>query len=564
MVDQEKGGFAESESGAAQLLRRREALQAQYEQLLSWVRAGAPSGDALSAAFKQLHDALLIVCDAERELRACLELIAAKDAACEAQQRRCKELLDACPDAYFVTNHAGVIREANPAAATLTGRAMERLIGTPLVDLIHSEQRAGFLLQVEELVERGRLEQVGSRIVRDDSSVASVAISATMCAVEQRWVLCDVTDAVQDKQQLREMHQTIQRSERLAAIGTLAAGLGHDVKNLLFPMRRRLESLAEAKLSAEATEDVEGLRHVVRYLQQLANNLQLMAERPDASQMMQGTTEIVTWWEHVSPLVRTATRSSVQLRARFGDGLPPLNIAPHLLTQAVMNLVSNAGEVMGDGGVITVWAEQARHGSFVPVGVSDNGPGMSAEVLRRALDPFFTTGPRSRGLSTGMGLSLVRSIVRSVAGSIRIDSRPGEGTTVVLRLPIAPEPGPGGQRIAGGTPCAAVSVRDSHLAATMCTLLNLSRLPSWRCDPMDPGDCDLWIVEPESVDVAKAQAFLHADAKRRLVLFGHKSSQWEEIKAMWIDPSASLSNLRDTLSEIAFDVLRGGERAPRS
>jgi len=545
----------------ALLARHREQLQQQYRELTAAPQASlhddAAISDALSRSLAELRGALQIMDEAERQLRAHSERLAAKEADCELHRRRYRELLESCPDAYIVTDHDGIICEANVAASKLTGRDPEDLIDTHLAELIHPEKREDFLSSAAELPNLGQIEHMETCVIAGDEAIASVAISATMCDVEQRWVLCDVTGLEEDKQELRQMRDEIQRSERLAAIGTLAAGLGHDVKNLLFPMRRRLQSLAAADLSPRAVEDLQGLRHVVTYLQQLASTLQLMAERPDPSQMVEGTTDIVTWWEHVAPLVRTATRSSVQLRTNFGDDLPPLNIAPHLLTQAVMNLVSNAGEVMTDGGTIKVWAKRAKHGPFVRVGVSDTGPGMSPDVLRRALDPFFTTKPRTRGLSTGMGLSLVRSIAKSVAGSVRIDSTPGQGTTVVLRFPVAPEPMQTGARSAGSTPCAAVSVSDSHLAATMCTLLNLSRLPSWRCDPQDPGECNLWIVEPESVEVDMACEFLRADDKRRLVLFGRKSEHWREVEATWIDPSASLANLRDALSEIAFDVLQG-------
>src|SRR5690606_32849549 len=104
---------------------------------------------------------------------------------------------------------------------------------------------------------------------------------------------------------------------------------------------------------------------------------------------------------------------------------------------------------------------------------------------------------------------------------------------------------------------AAVSVSDSHLASTMCTLLNLSRLPSWRCDPHDPGDCRLWIVEPECIPVAMAREYLRTSEKRRLVFFGRQHDQWRDISAVWIDPAASLGTIRDTLSQVAFEVLQG-------
>lgn len=547
--------------GVTSLHERRRELERQFQELAQEFEAGGSLGeDALSTALQQINEALQAMSCAESELLARTQQLAESHSECDRERQRYLDLFQLCPDPYLVTNSRGKISEANRAAGEMAGCPSGELVGMAIQELVHPDEREAFEGRISEINRLSRIDGWEVRLHLDDSKTVPVAVTVIPSDHDNRhgdlrWLLRDLTAIEQDRLDMQRMRDEIHRSERLTAIGTLAAGLGHDVKNLLLPMRCRLDSLSSLELPAQARQDVEGLRHAVGYLQQLANNLQLMAERPDPTQPELSRTELIAWWEHVAPLMRTATRTNVHISAQLDDGIPSLAIAPHLLTQVVMNLINNASEVMPEGGRVSVWAKRSKHGPFVKLGVSDDGPGMPAEVLRKALDPFFTTKPRGRGLSTGMGLSLVRSILKSVAGSVRIDSTPGQGTTVILRLPIASD-----QRIsvsgsASGVAHAAVSISDSHLASTMCTLLNLSRLPSWRCDPHDPGDCALWVVEPQSIAIALAREFL-TDRKRRLVLFGHQTDQWNQIDAIWLDPTSSLATIRDVLSQAALDVLQ--------
>ena len=558
MGDQQEIGHARQ--AAAPLLHElRERLLQQCEAMTEIEHSAGDVEERMAAAMRTLQPALDALQVAERDMHRLTSELDAANSKCERERRRYADLFELCPEPYLVTDVSWHIREANYAAIRLVELPNEQIIAHTVHDLVHPEDREAFRKRLEELPHRKHIDDWEIRFQVAEARTIPVSISVALCGQnrnEIRWLIRDLTDVDQDRMEMQQMREEIHRSERMTAIGTLAAGLGHDVKNLLFPMRCRLDSLAASDLPSQAVQDVEGIRHAVGYLQQLANNLQLMAERPDPSLTVQGTTELQAWWEHVVPLMRTATRASVQVDAKLGPDLPPINIAPHLLTQAVMNLINNASEVMAEGGRITVWANRSKHGPFIKLGVTDEGPGMAPEVLRRALDPFFTTKPRGRGISTGMGLSLVRSIIKNVAGSVRVDSTPGAGTTVILRLPIAVESDQAKAGAGQSVAYAAVSVSDSHLAATMCTLLNLSRMPSWRSDPHDPGDCKLWIVEPTSIPINMAREYLRTDKSRRLILCGKQEGEWRNIAADWIDPSASLPTIRDVLSQAAFAVLQ--------
>lgn len=232
--------------------------------------------------------------------------------------------------------------------------------------------------------------------------------------------------------ELRASHQQLRLAERLASVGTLAAGLGHDMNNLLFPVLCRLDALDAAGLDDQAAEEVAQVRQSIEYLQQLSDGLRLMVLDPDDPDASRHTTDLRSWADEVAPLLRAALPRESTLEYDIPDDVPPIAVAPHRLTQAVYNLVVNASEAISRGGTITVRAEVQGEGRLVRVSVTDNGKGMPAEVAGRALEPFFTT--KKRHLSTGLGLALVHGVATSAGGSVEIESSPGAGTTVTLNL----------------------------------------------------------------------------------------------------------------------------------
>jgi len=233
--------------------------------------------------------------------------------------------------------------------------------------------------------------------------------------------------------ELEASHEQLRLADRLASIGTLAAGLGHDMNNVLLPIRFRLDALHAKDLPDHARTHFVEVRKSVEYLQQLADGLHLLSLDPEDAEASAAGTDVTAWWEQVGTLLARGLPKHVRLATSWPSNLPPLAVAPHRLTQAVLNLVVNAGEAVGEDGKVRVWAEPFEDRRFVRLGVTDNGHGMTPQVKRRALDPFFTT--KTRGLGTGLGLSLVQGVARSAGGTVQIDSAPGGGATIVLTLP---------------------------------------------------------------------------------------------------------------------------------
>ena len=344
--------------------------------------------------------------------------------------------------------------------------------------------------------------------------------------------------------ELEASNEQLRLADRLASIGTLAAGLGHDMNNVLLPIRCRLDALDADQLPEKSRRHFEEVRKSVQYLQQLADGLHLLSLDPeDAEASLEGT-DLPEWWDQVGPLLARGLPRHVRLATSWPSTLPAVAVPPHRLTQAILNLVVNAGEAVGDDGKVRVWAHASDDRRFVRLGVSDNGHGMTPEVKRRALDAFFTT--KKRGLGTGLGLSLVQGVVRSAGGLLTIDSGAGRGTTIVLELPVhsvRPSEAP-------DLP-ATVSVADPRMASFACTLLEAAGFTVTRNSCGDPGSAIFWLTDASPAALERARAFLDLGLRRRILVLGSAPDQWARLGAVVVDDPEDFETLRERVLEAA-------------
>lgn len=221
------------------------------------------------------------------------------------------------------------------------------------------------------------------------------------------------------------------RSQKLAAVGQLAAAVGHDLRNPLaaisnsvFVLRRRLDkagALTPAVLEplALAERETEATRRIVTDLLDFTREAPLEREAVPLQPLL----------DEVAGLVRRrdAVRLSLDVAGLGVSG------SRDRLRQVLMNLVQNAAEAVPEGRAGHVEVRAAREGAQVRVTVRDDGEGMDEATRARVLEPLFTT--KKEG--TGLGLAIVDSLVKQHGGTLRLDSTPGQGTTVTVRLPAA-------------------------------------------------------------------------------------------------------------------------------
>jgi two-component system NtrC family sensor kinase len=240
--------------------------------------------------------------------------------------------------------------------------------------------------------------------------------------------------AERDRELAEKTHELLQ-SERLAAVGRMAAQITHEIRNPLASLSLNAELLSE-QLSAGDGADVTEARALVAAMAREVDRLAEVTEeylrfarlpRPVVAQVDAG--ELVE--EFLSFTAPELAAQGIRLERRLEAGPLPVRADDGQLRQVLLNLVRNARDAAGPGGTVTVSAR--ADGGQVELGVADDGPGIPDAVRERMFEPFFTTKPQG----TGLGLAVVRQIVRDHAGELVCETAPGQGTRMTVRLPVA-------------------------------------------------------------------------------------------------------------------------------
>jgi PAS domain S-box-containing protein len=372
-------------------------------------------------------------------------------------------LVDAMPLALALFDADRRLVRANRLYAELTDLTPDQLAGRALRDA-WPNAAANLDAQIAAVTSTGRAE---TRLVEFLSAAGTRFADVTLARFENGdggWLFIglDVTEREQFARQLAEqarargsqterlehlvdesarqlqaLRSARERERRLAAVGQLAAGVMHDVNNVLNPI------LAAAYLVDASAGDVAAVKEYAQRIthsaemgvSRLARLRQFIRQEPidealeDVIDLAQAIDEVLAL---AAPLWEGRDRGKgVRIDRDLELGAVVRGLAPELRA-AMLNLVHNALDAMPGGGALVVSAS-VRDG-FAVAEFRDTGTGMAADVLERAFEPFFST-KGSRGM--GLGLAEVYGIVRRHRGSAEIDSEPGKGTTVRMRFPLA-------------------------------------------------------------------------------------------------------------------------------
>jgi len=227
------------------------------------------------------------------------------------------------------------------------------------------------------------------------------------------------------------------QAEKLAALGTLAAGLAHELNNPIGIISSRAELMLLEAESAPLSSDVaEDLRVIHRHAQRVARIAQGLLSFSRHSPGERGRVDLNQVVDETLLLVeKMIVKDGLTLRRALAPGLPQIWGDANALQQVVMNLVTNARDAVRGGGEISVETSAVvEPPGGVQLIVHDTGPGIPPEILPKIFDPFFTT----KAEGTGLGLSISYGIVREHQGTVDVQSAPGEGTTFVLTFRSAP------------------------------------------------------------------------------------------------------------------------------
>jgi len=244
--------------------------------------------------------------------------------------------------------------------------------------------------------------------------------------------------SVREVSDLRRLEREIWQVEKMSALGRLAASVAHEVRNPLGAVDIQLQLLEENLASLgdpvpeRIAERLNTARTEMRRLDGIVQNF-LRFSRPPAVHLQEvDANELLS---HLHALVEPEARErQIDLTLELGDGLPHIAADENLLSQALLNILLNAFQAVGQAPRVALRSLLDEEGDHVQFQISDNGCGIAPEDLERATKYYYT--PNDPG--TGLGLSIAQGIVREHRGSLDLESHIGAGTTVTLALPATP------------------------------------------------------------------------------------------------------------------------------
>ena len=361
-------------------------------------------------------------------------------------QERYQRLLESITSYVFSVNlEHGMpgTTQHGPGCQSLTGYTPEAFREDPSLwsELIHSEDKAALAGQLKTLPAGKRPMSLEHRILHKDGStrwvrttlVPHLDLKGTLCSYDG--IIVDISERKKAEEEQRRLEVQLFQSQKLESLGTLAGGVAHDLNNVLAAILGlatiHREDLDPAGFLAQSLDTITTAclrgRDVVKGLLSFARR-DLEYLRPVDLNIL--ILEIVQ-------LLNATTLKQIKITTDFQEPLGLFEGDEAALSHALMNLCLNAVDAMPGGGSMAIQTRLSRHGGR-EVRVRDTGVGMSPEVLRRAVDPFFTTKPVGKG--TGLGLATVQGTMNAHGGTLELRSEPGQGTEAVLRFPPVKDP----------------------------------------------------------------------------------------------------------------------------
>jgi PAS domain S-box-containing protein len=363
----------------------------------------------------------------------------------EADRERHLAAIEQVAEGIAITDTEGTIEYINSAFEKITGYQKQELIGKNLRILKSGEHDELFYRQLWEKIIagntwNGRLtnKKKNGSFYNEDATISPVFDKSgkiiNFVAVKR-----DVTDEIR-------MEKVLQQSQKMESIGTLAGGIAHDFNNILFPIVGHTEMLLEdvsedhpfrnsiREIYTGALRARDLVQQILAFSRQGNSELTLMKMQPIIKEALK--------------LIRSTIPTTISIRQHLQSDCGPVKADPTQIHQIVMNLTTNAYHAMEDnGGELNLTLKEIKlseydlippdlkPGFYACLSITDTGMGMNKNLMDKIFEPYFTT--KEKGKGTGMGLSVVHGIVKSMNGEIQVHSELGKGTEFHIFLPIA-------------------------------------------------------------------------------------------------------------------------------
>lgn len=356
-----------------------------------------------------------------------------------------KAVLETTSTGYVMLDEAGCVIEANSQYVRLTGhQSFDEIKGRSVVEWTGPEDRERNAEEVRKCLERGRTLNLQIHYVDASGKVTPIELDATCVNTREGrriLTLCrDITERKRIEEERKDLETQMQQSQKMESLGVLAGGIAHDFNNLLMAVLGN----ADMALSSLAPNSpiCETIQEIIKGAHRAAELCKQMLAYSGKSQFVVEPQELSAIVREMTHMLEVSVSKKAVLRYNFADNLPAIDADATQLRQVVMNLILNASEALDNkSGVISVatgarecsetylrecfLGEKLPPGLYVYLEVTDTGCGMDPKTVSRVFEPFFSTKFTGRGL----GLTAVFGIVRGHQGALRVESKPGRGTT---------------------------------------------------------------------------------------------------------------------------------------
>jgi two-component system NtrC family sensor kinase len=351
-------------------------------------------------------------------------------------------LLESSADCIIVSDLRGRVIFYNKAAERLTGFSSDEVIGKFHVTKFYSMDMAREImkkLRSGDYGDRGKLENYMLTIFGKNNEEIPVALSASIVYEGKKelatlGIFKDLREKITMEKELQDTQVRLLQSEKMASLGSLAAGVAHEINNplggiLIYAslLMEDFEASNDPRLQdlKKIVDEASRCKEIVKSLLEFGRQTESRFEPIDVNKAIV---------DDLFFLEKQVLFHDIKIIKHLDQSLPPVAGDPNQIKQVFMNMMVNAAEAMSEGGgALTITTGSTSDESSIFISFQDEGTGIPSEIQSKIFDPFFTT--KGVGKGTGLGLSTSYGIIQSHHGNIDVESQPGKGTTFIIYLP---------------------------------------------------------------------------------------------------------------------------------
>jgi two-component system, NtrC family, sensor kinase len=352
-----------------------------------------------------------------------------------------RNLIMSSVDGVIAADMKGRILIFNAAASQVSGYSIEEALTSLNIRNFYPEDGARDImrkLRSDDFGGKGKLVATEVECLAKDGSPVPIRLSAAIVYEGDQEVATvgffyDLREKIAMESRLQKTQLQLLQAEKMSSLGKLAAGVAHQLNNPLGGITLYAQLMLEEYPLEEAAvqdltriiQDAERCRNTVKELLEFARQTRQEIRLNDINHALSQTLYL---------LENQTTFHNIEIARDLDPDLPKVPSDIQQLNHVFMNIILNAAEAMEGSGRLTVETRLSEDGEKARIRISDTGPGIPPDVMAHIFDPFFTT--KEQGKGTGLGLSMVYGIIEEHKGKVKVQSRPGEGATFIVELPL--------------------------------------------------------------------------------------------------------------------------------